>query len=97
MTIKFGGSDQPLKSMEGIDMTWVVDTEPFFIKISNVPKCPEQRLAWISARADEARALGSTFMRATYLVDTNDTLIECWKERPEDQGNPRVAQAERID
>lgn len=45
---------------------------------------------WIAMRCDEFRKEGATFFRASVHPDDGRlALVEGWKFRPEDQGEPR--------
>lgn len=48
-----------------------------------------ERDAWIKARVDEAKAEGCRHGRMSYDEEHNLYLVEAWKERPDDEGEPR--------
>ncbi len=61
--------------------------EPLFIAQTAEPMTPEERMIWLHAQADAGRSSGATFFRASVHPDIEHlTLIEGWKEQPEDQG-----------
>lgn len=63
--------------------------EPEYLAQSGEPMPPDERLVWIEFHVEAAKAKGMTFFRSTYDEDHDLTLFEGWKERPEDQGEPR--------
>jgi hypothetical protein len=67
----------------------VLDLPPEFIRQTTEPKTPEERKAWIETTAAEARELGLTFARAAFNEEHNITLLEYWRYRPDEQGEPR--------
>lgn len=65
-------------------------SEPEYLAQTGEPMTWEERNAWILARRAEAKARGCTFGRISTHPDNRDLLlIEGWKERPDDQGEPR--------
>lgn len=69
-----------------------MSNEPFFITQCNEPMTPDQRRTWIEGQAKESKQQGSTFARVTVWPPNSEPeiiLFEAWKERPEDQGEPR--------
>ncbi len=69
--------------------------EPDAIAQSAEPVDAEERMVWIKGCVEAARAKGLTFFRASYNEEHNLTLLECWKERPDDQGEPRFQMVSR--
>lgn len=65
--------------------------EPDAVIQSAEPDDAEERMVWIRGCVEAARAKGLTFFRASYDEEHNLTLLECWKDRPGDQGNPRFS------
>jgi hypothetical protein len=63
--------------------------EPEYLAQTAETSGGDERQVWIRFRADEARSRGITFFRAAYDDKQNLLLLEGWKERPEDQGEPR--------
>lgn len=65
--------------------------EPEFLAQTAEPMTGVERQAWFRARAVEANERGLYWAR--YSVDDADdpkiTLIECWRECPDDHGEPR--------
>lgn len=65
-------------------------SEPDFVSKTDEPMTPDERMAWLRKRVDEANANGAVFHRASVHPDmSNLTLHEAWKVRPDDQGEPR--------
>lgn len=66
--------------------------EPFFIAQTFDPLTVLDEVAaraWFDLRRREAAAEGGTFPRYTISDAGDGLLFECWKEKPEDMGQPR--------
>lgn len=66
--------------------------EPFFIAQTSEPEHLADPQSWFRAQGEKAHAEGGTWPR--YSVDKIGApptilLFECWKERPEDEGEQR--------
>lgn len=70
-------------------MEQVKSEQPEFIRQSLPGLTVTQRQAWIEEKCTEARAEGMTWPRATWDEARQIILLECWRERPADQGAPR--------
>jgi hypothetical protein len=62
-------------------------TEPFYIAQTGELSHLDNPQVWFSKRAMEARDEGGTWPRMT--IGDGLLLFECWKERPENEGDPR--------
>jgi len=73
-------------------------SEPFFVAQTGECKTPEDARAWFRARLAEAEAEGAAFTRySRHSFIENLILIECWRHRPKEQGEPRFAIAARAE
>lgn len=64
--------------------------EPAFIAQTSGLTTPEERQAWIIQQLNRAYKDYATFWRATIHPERRDILlIEAWKARPKEQGEPR--------
>lgn len=69
--------------------------EPTFIKKATLTDDQFQRM-WIEERNEEARAVGVTFMRASYNpANHREVIYEGWKVQPHDHGEIRWDAEER--
>jgi hypothetical protein len=65
-------------------------SEPDFVFQTAEPMTQEQRMEWLRLHSGEANDEGATFHRASVHPEIEHlTLLESWKVRPEDQGEPR--------
>lgn len=70
--------------------------EPFFIQQAEVEGGENVKRNWFNNAGKEAHAEGMTFFRASYHPDnTNLLLFEGWKNRPQNQGEPRWSLTEK--
>lgn len=69
----------------------LVDAEPFFIAQTGDCTTPEERNAWLRARATEAAEKGGVHARATLGCDGHPDLLlfESWNVLPVSEGEPR--------
>ena len=68
----------------------VCQPEPDFIAQTGEPMTVEEKREWIRRGCRNAEAKGATFHRASVHPEHADLLLlESWKVRPEDQGEPR--------
>lgn len=64
--------------------------EPEFLSQSAEPMTPGQQREWFSMQAFHASERGATFHRYSHHQEKPDLILyEGWKQRPEDQGDPR--------
>lgn len=70
-------------------------TEPFYIAQTFEPEhveSVEAKRKWFRSRFEEANKQDKDFRmfwRLTFSDDGLGLLLECWSERPDDQGAPR--------
>lgn len=66
-------------------------SEPIYIAQTFEPEHMKGKAAldWWRARGAEAIAKGATFPRYSWREDPPGLLIECWEQRPDDQGEQR--------
>jgi hypothetical protein len=65
-------------------------SEPFYIAQCGDEMTEQERWARLERTVEDANTKGSVFGRVTRHPDfPNLILFEGWKERPEDQGEPR--------
>ena len=63
---------------------------PDYIAQTAEPMTQDERFEWMRARTKEATAEGMTHGRFTlHPTIPNLLLVEAWKERPADEGEPR--------
>jgi hypothetical protein len=67
----------------------MASAEPEYVAQTGEAKTPAERGAWIAERKAEAIGKGMTWGRVSYDPKFNLTLIEYWRERPKDEGEPR--------
>lgn len=63
--------------------------EPEYIAQSADTADGAERQTWVEFHFGSAKARGCAFFRATFDDERNWVLFEAWKERPENQGEPR--------
>jgi hypothetical protein len=61
-------------------------SEPIFTKQAPAADASKH---WVREAVVEGRAAGATFFRASEDPERNLVLVEGWKARPDDQGEPR--------
>lgn len=64
-------------------------TEPDMLSQTGDLSSGKERRAWIELRADEAKAEGMQHGRCSFDEEHNLVLVEFWKERPDEEGEPR--------
>ncbi len=67
----------------------VKSEEPEFVRQSNPDLTIEQREAWIKDVCDRARMKGLKWPRLTWDDTKQIMLLEVWRERPAEEGEPR--------
>jgi hypothetical protein len=68
------------------------ETEPFFVAQTfelDLEASAECGRIWIEDQATKARNEGATWFRCTVSDSRDGLLIEGWKNRPENEGEPR--------
>lgn len=66
--------------------------DPIYVVQTAEPRSPDELRAWLRERAQEARAEGCGWFRASLHSDHEGlALIEGWRTRPADEGAPRWA------
>lgn len=70
-------------------------TEPFYVRQSHEITTETAR-EWLDNCCEEARQEGANFLRVTFdnANDPKAGIVEGWKEKPDDQGEPRWAYTE---
>lgn len=66
-------------------------SEPFYIRQTSEPMTPEERSKWLAKCREEALKEGATWARATINEKPYAVLLEAWKTRPKNEGEPRFS------
>lgn len=65
--------------------------EPIYVRQTGDVTSASEATKWFSEAANEARAEGATWFRASVDETLRLLLLEGWRVRPLDQGEPRWA------
>lgn len=66
-------------------------SEPFHVRQTSEVTQGDEARAWANAALAEVWPEGVGWWRVSWLDDPFTILLECWKERPCDEGAPRFA------
>lgn len=65
-------------------------SEPFYLRQTAEDMSPEEQRRWVEAEVANAKAQGAVWFRVTkHPQHENVVLVEAWKKRPSDEGEPR--------